>query len=174
MRPGEILDAHGDLIDRLADTRFAAFLNQVYAMDTFGHLTGDNPNAPAFRQAQVHAQQAAPTLRQHLRAAFDYRVTGDMSALIQHGAALLDEEDRIDISLAPTQAGIVGFDKPLPVKEVRGQVMLIHWLAWGPAMTPTGESASWDGDSMTPGANPTRSPCTWKPPPRRSTPPCGK
>jgi hypothetical protein len=138
MRPGEVLDAQVDLIDRLDSTQFEGYLNSVYAMDETGHLDDDD-DAPVRSRLNAH-QSVAATLQRHVKASYAYRVTEDMSALIQHGAALLDEDDRLDTTLAPTQAGFVGFDKPLPVREVRGHIMLIHWMSWGPARTTAGDT----------------------------------
>lgn len=141
MRPSEILDAQGDLVDRLDDTGVQHYFNIVYSMDESGRLTANESDNEAARWRALHENKmVASTLQRHVRAAYAYRVTADMSSLIQHGAALLDEEDVLDTSLAPTQAGFVGFETPLPVHDVRGAVMLIHWLTWGPAITQTGET----------------------------------
>lgn len=140
MRPGEVLDAQGDLIDRLDSTAFEAYLNSVYSLDETGHMMGEGTEkaTAAVRAREASGQSVARTLQRHVKASYSYRVTEDMSALILHGAALLDEDDRLDTSLAPTQAGFVGFEKPLPARDVHGQVMLIHWMSWGPAITSDG------------------------------------
>lgn len=139
MRPDEILDGQVNLMDRLDDTRFERYLNTVYSMDETGHITTDD-DLEVRRRAREANKSVAGTLQRHIKASYAYRVTADMCALIQHGAALLDEADLLDTTLAPTQAGFVGFDKPLPVRDVRGQIMLIHWMSWGPAVTSEGGS----------------------------------
>lgn len=141
MRPGEILDAQVDLVDRLDDTRLRDYFNTVYSLDETGRLSESEADNQRARQRAMDANKVvALTLQRHIRAAHAYRVTADMSALVQHGAALLDEDDLLDTNLAPTQAGFVGFEKPLPVHDVHGATMLIHWMSWGPAITRSGGS----------------------------------
>lgn len=72
------------------------------------------------------------SFRAHLKAAYSYRVTPDMVDLLTAAAEGLDESDRFDRNLAPTGCGIIRFDKPLPMLDVRGKAMLVHWLSWGP------------------------------------------
>lgn len=116
MRPGEVLDAQADLITRLEDPTFHQYIDVWAAPD------GD-PKGVDFHSL----------LRNHVKAGHAYRVTHDMSQMVEFAASQLEDLDRFDLSLAPTGCGIVCFDRPLPVKDVRGRTMLIHWLIWGPA-----------------------------------------
>lgn len=59
-----------------------------------------------------------------------YRVTPDMCDLVQFSADRLDETDKIDRTLAPSPFGFVLFEKPLPLWDARGELMLIHYLTW--------------------------------------------
>lgn len=61
-----------------------------------------------------------------------YRVTADMSDLISFAASRLDETDKVDRDLAPGPRGVVRFERPLAIQDVRGQEMLVHWLTWCP------------------------------------------
>lgn len=55
MRPSEVLDAQGDLIDRLDGTAFEAYLNSVYSLDETGHMMGEGTEKA---HAAVRARQA--------------------------------------------------------------------------------------------------------------------
>jgi len=79
--------------------------------------------------------EVAKHLSSHLKMASAYLVTKDMVTLLRHAADGLDDEDRWDRSLAPTPCGFVRFESPIPLREVRGKEMLVHWATWGPAVT---------------------------------------
>jgi hypothetical protein len=70
-----------------------------------------------------------------LRVAHTYRVSHDMSMLVEQAAKGLDDLSQFNRKWAPSGVGFVAFDRPLPVREVRGKVMLIHFLVWGPVST---------------------------------------
>lgn len=128
-----LLDARTDLLHRLDDSLFArqvAFMvaSQAGAVPANGVVYGTEE---ADAEARRHLP-AVKILANSVRAAEVYRVSPDMSSMVQYAASQLDETDLIDISLPPTQCGIVRFDQPLPVKEIRGKTMLINWLVWGP------------------------------------------
>lgn len=124
MRPNEVLDAQIDLIDRLGTGGFRKYIGDWAAAEF--EWTGGQPS-PGLDQF----------LRNHARAAYAYRVTHDMSLLIEQMAAELDDTDRFTRDLLPTGCGIVCFDRPLPIHDIRGRVMLAHWLVWGPTEVQT-------------------------------------
>lgn len=132
MRPGEVLDAQRDLLERLTTVPgFTAIVNALGGM-SYGRSGGTkDPDI-----------EVAPLLTQAVKTAYAYRVTHDMSMLVEHAAAGLDDLDRFDPQLAPTGAGFVAFDRPLPVADMRGKTMLIHYLVWGPALTQYGPSTA--------------------------------
>lgn len=127
MRPGEVLDAQGDLMERLGHPKFEATIDNLGGFE-FGRSGG---------RGAFHPESSTPLstmLRTLLPAAHTYRVTHDMSLLVEHAAAGLDDLDQFDSSLAPTGCGFVAFDRPIPLIDARGKTMLIHYLAWGPTM----------------------------------------
>jgi hypothetical protein len=122
MRPGEILDAQIDLIDRLEGNEpFRTYLGGWIQSEFSSH------------GGEVIGDRGLALLRSQVGASYAYRVSHDMTAMVEFAASQLDGTDQIDLSLAPTGCGIVCFDKPLPVKDVRNKTMLLHWLVWGPA-----------------------------------------
>jgi hypothetical protein len=128
-----LLDARSDLLAKLDEDKFArqvAFMVASQAGATPANGVIHDVDA-ADAEAKRHLP-AVGILKNHLRVAEVYRVSPDMASMIQYAASQLDETDLIDISLAPTGCGIVRFDQPLPVKEIRGKTMLINWLVWGP------------------------------------------
>lgn len=122
MRPGEILDAQADLIERLDHEVFKGYL---------GAMSGVTQELGPERAREV-AEQMADALKRLTQASYAYRVTPDMCQLVRFAASQLDDSDAWDRDLAPTQCGFVRFDDPLPVRDVRGRTMLINWLVWGP------------------------------------------
>lgn len=178
MRPGEVLDAHHDLRERLQDEKFATlvdvfgsmeqgrrggFLNpEVRSSAALHHLmdiadearlgvslgraeraarigTDQSPQAYVKQMREDGYQLGSDFLKAHLDVAETYRVTHDMSMVVEHAANLLNDEDTFDRDLAPSGAGFVSFDRPLPVKDVRGKTMLLHFLIWGPGVSPGGK-----------------------------------
>lgn len=119
MKPSEVLVLQADLLTRMRDARFAAPV-----LSQFGH--------PGRGAATL-----LDSIRDGIRTAPAYRVTEDMSTLVQHAARGLDASDTIDADLPPTPTGIVRFERPVPVREARGRTMLAHWMTWAPAATVT-------------------------------------
>lgn len=153
MRPGEVLDAQMDLIDRLEDKQFQGAIDYLVAFH-IGHAPVYDPIGtvlPAeLREARRRVADEITdkyrgvyqNLQRTTQASYAYRVTADMCSMVEFAASQLNEEDEFDYSLAPTGCGIVCFDKPLPVKDARGKMMLIHWLVWGPSWDPAKPGAT--------------------------------
>lgn len=172
MRPGEVLDAHHDLRERVRDEKFATLVDVFGSMeqgrrggfldpgvrasatmhellDEADRARADGAGGVAFppgkspveyvkQMREDGLQLSSDFLKANLDAAETYRVTHDMSMVVEHAANLLNDEDTFDKNLAPSGAGFVSFDKPLPVKDVRGKTMLLHFLVWGPGISPGG------------------------------------
>lgn len=130
MRPDDILHARIDLLGKVqSGGLFPEIIRGILEQNvdsTNGGVTPPGTVGLLFRA--FHA---------HLTGAYSYRVTEPMTDLIVAAADGLDESDRFDRDLAPTGAGMVRFDKPLPMVDVRGRTMLVHWLVWGPLSVGT-------------------------------------
>lgn len=127
MRAGEILDARADLLDRLVrDPNFRR--HQILA------ATGSFSGRPGpIDTTDLRPGEAfVETLEVAVKTAYAYRVTHDMGMVLEHTATMLDESDTFDRQMAPTGTGIVRFDRPITVHDVRGKKMLVHWMVWGP------------------------------------------
>ena len=107
MLPAEVLDAQGDLIDRLDDPKFRDLIRGMMG----------NP-----QEAQHENPHVGEVLQRGVRASYAYKVSHDMSMVVEHAANQLEPLDRFDRSLAPTGSGIVHFDRPLPLVDVGGNV----------------------------------------------------
>lgn len=133
MHPSQVIDCHADLLTRLETVpRFRQYTEAVFRAD----LDADERARPEHVDRNARAMLEATA--RHARAAYAYRVTVDMSVLVQHAAAQLADDDTFDRTLAPTGCGLVRFDRPLPLVDVRGRTMLISWILWGPIATTTG------------------------------------
>lgn len=116
LRPGEILDFQGDLLERLVDPAFKNYLSSMLRLSRI-----------------QEPDMAIGALRAAVQTADAYRVSPDMSMLVQHAADSLNEEDLFDRDHGPGGAGFVAFDRPVPISDARGETMLMHYLIWGPA-----------------------------------------
>lgn len=141
MPAGKLLDCRTDLLRRASENEtFREQIGHLVASQSGmvpanGVFDGANHDLDLMRVMAKKFSGAVDGLVNHLRAAEVYRVSPDMSAMVEFAASQLDDSDLAEPSLAPTQCGIVRFDKPLPVKDVRGQTMLVHWMVWGPGGT---------------------------------------
>lgn len=162
MRPSQVLDNHADLLTRLqAYDGFARYLG--YA--AYADASANSPSRYDVDDAQTRNFVAAikTAATGAARTALDYQVTEDMSLLVQHAANTLDETDRFFRSMPPSQSGLVFFERPLQMHDVRGKTMLVHWGLWGPVTTSGGPGLmvllfndrlvepdeAWTSDSMT-------------------------
>lgn len=125
MRPGEVLDAQIDLLTRVQHSPAFRRILGAWAQAEFQYLGEADTDA-------------VPTiLTQHVRNAYPYRVTHDMTSMVQWMAGQFDGTDQFMADLAPTPWGFVSFDKPLPITDARGKTMLVHFLVWGPSTVGT-------------------------------------
>jgi len=137
MRPAEVLDMHADLLDRLTyDTGFREIIRLSFTADyeaATRHRTAQKEQEildNSYTLTRIHTE--------HVRSADNYRVTEQMTDLVVHLAENdMGTEDTWQPTLAPSPTGIVRFDKPLLVTEVRGRTMKAHWLVWGPTVAET-------------------------------------
>lgn len=130
---GDVVDQRGDLYDRLGGTELSNFQFRELITGTLSKsLTMRDPatGMPRSRKAFDHVPAL---IYVHLKMSEVFRVSADMTELITHAAALLDDTDRWSPDLLPTEAGFVRFDKPLVLNDARGNDMLIHAMTWGPA-----------------------------------------
>jgi len=120
----ELLDIQRGLVERLADTgerSLRAVISETVR--------------PSWKQTfDVQAVRRMPELLyQHVRNATPYVVSAEMTEVVVAAARGLRELDRFEIDSLPSPFGVVKFERPLPVQEMRGHTMLVHGLTWGPA-----------------------------------------
>lgn len=137
MHPSQILDAHVDLSTRLEGWE----LRDLMAKTAGFAVHNDSPGMPS---PEERGEQLVHHLRQNLKISYDYQVTEDMVDLLDAAAHALTNEDVMDWTLAPTDAGLVRFEKPIQIALVdagneTGENAFLpleaEWMAWGP-MTP--------------------------------------
>lgn len=133
MRPEEVLDAKGDLLDRLTDDRFAAFMS---GMTTAPTIATDDTN---MARLEANVGWVRSIMTRACREGHTFTVSHDLGMLVEHAADRLDGTDQIDLRLPPTASGFVNFDRPFPIIDARGATMLAHWLLWMPAETVYGD-----------------------------------
>lgn len=128
MRSPQVLDQQNDLHTRLSqDPRFWQLTATYFAMGM-----GSYTDAP--EDIRAAATDFTNVMAAHVQKAYAYHVSEDMSALVEHAAAGLDETDVFDAALAPTLCGMAYFDRPLAMIDARGRSIKVHWLIWGPAI----------------------------------------
>ena len=129
MFPTQVLDMQADLQARLRDDMFRAIVRQNFYQDQTSHTDLTAQQAKAYLRAADGMMQV---LHAQTHAAHAFRVTEDMSLLVQGVAAALDETDVFHRDLAPTGVGFCRFDRPLPVVDMRSKTMKAHYVTWGP------------------------------------------
>lgn len=144
MHPSQILDAHVDLATRLDGWELRDLMAKTASFALEGNTSG-----PAWdTEIPDRGDQLVYHLRQHLKIAYDYQVTDDMVEVLRHASSALDDDDVIDWTLAPTDAGIVRFERPMRIADVSLQdddgfilgynALTADWMVWGP-ITPDEE-----------------------------------
>jgi hypothetical protein len=114
--PTQLVEAHIDLTDRMRTRDFRG-----YTWDLGRGTIGRAHEMPH----QIYEGMLTGTMAANL-----YRVTGDMSSLIQQSTTKLDESDRFDRRLAPSGCGLAFFEEPITVLRSNGAGEKIHWLLW--------------------------------------------
>ncbi|GAC1527454.1 MAG: hypothetical protein NVS3B1_17780 [Marmoricola sp.] len=135
MRPEQVLDCRQDLYSRLTEDRL--FRNYVVGCmeEQPNHLSIAAGVAPPVGGVSREQSSAlVEGLRRAVHRGEAYRVTHDMAMLVEHTAGGLDDTDLFSHDLAPSERGIVFFERPLPQRDVRGRLLLMHWLVWEPVM----------------------------------------
>lgn len=125
MRPEQVIDMQSDLYQRTFDRFFRRHIEAVLSSALIPMNSEE--------ESRVTRENMYAMLGKSVQMAYAYRVTHDMSLLVQHAASTLDETDTFMHDLAPSDFGIVLFERPLPIYDVRGQEMLVHWMVWGKA-----------------------------------------
>lgn len=132
MHAEQVLDMQVDFIERVTtDSVFTRYLTSIFEVAQ-GSFSRFQEIATDYDDDEILDLVMLTGLVSAVKAAYAYRVTPDMSTLVEWAASQLDETDKVDLTLPPTGCGIVRFDRPLPVHDVRGRTMKAHWLMWGP------------------------------------------
>ena len=130
MRPDLLLDARNDLNRRLHDD---VFINQVRISTMWGSENETFGVAQATDWRQQQWPQALETLQRSVPMAEVYRVTEPVTHIVEalaNGMSGIEHVPRRDE--VNSYHGIVYFERPLPVYDVRGNRMLVHWITWSP------------------------------------------
>lgn len=125
MRPQEVLANQHDLYVRMSS-------NPVYREVIAGALrspyVANRRTVPQFFVAD-HAVNRLATWAQ---AGMAIEVTDHMTDLITWVAAEMHGTDQVVIDSQPAPYGLVHFEKPLRVRDVRGATLHLSWMLWGP------------------------------------------
>lgn len=124
MRPTEVLMMQADLVDRLS-TR--GLLYDV-VQETVASMWDVTPDyARIAPEGAIEAAAKGET----------FLIDEGMTDVVMAAADSLDDSDRIDLSMFPSQQGFMRFDNPLTFTDIRGQVCKIHWITWSIAQMKT-------------------------------------
>lgn len=81
-------------------------------------------------------------------------VKEEMTDLIRFASSKLDDTDVADFDLCPADNGFAYFEKPLPVRDVRGRTLFINIIMWKKVFNPDGKLcisySCWNDASRTP------------------------
>lgn len=138
MNAAEVLDHQADLIVRLENpTVRRAWTGQMEAdMGVAQPMAWTNREGSEAVRSHLSASAAASLgmMTDAVRDASAFYITEDLTQLVVYAASQLNETDRISRELMPTRSGIARFAGGIPYRDVRGQVLRISWLIWGPAV----------------------------------------
>jgi hypothetical protein len=118
VRVVETLMLANDLKAKLSHSDF----REVHAV----HLTQD----PRFHDRISQARDMVEGMTTILNASSMYFVKAEMTDLITFAGERLDEDDVVNVELAPTKQGFVYFEKPVPLSDLRGTTLNINALLW--------------------------------------------
>lgn len=139
MQPGRIIEAQADLSNRLRTSEsFVGILVDLISMQ----IEED-------RQPTEQALIAIDHLSAATRGAYAYRVSHEMTTLVQHAASLLDGTETLGSNQPPTGCGIVFFEGGIQAIDAMGVPYIINWIVWGPSSTLEGSGiAFWAFNDM--------------------------
>lgn len=124
---GEVVDAQGDLADRLrSHTVFRRLVASILE------------KAEERSTVKWYAPDTTQRIVEHVELGAAYRVSADMVALIEAAGAAYRDLDRFDVDTIPTRCGFVSLDRPLVSEDIHGRQMFVHYLTWGPVDVRTG------------------------------------
>ena len=90
------------------------------------------------KDGEAEAERLAPRVGRSILDAFvngeTYMVNRDMTDLVDFAASRLDESDRVDLDMVPSKWGVVRFERPLVMTDLRGVEMWAHWMTWSPSV----------------------------------------
>ena len=118
MRVVETLMLANDLKAKLTHSDF----REVHAV----HLTQD----PRFYDRIPQARDMVEGMTTILNDSSMYFVKAEMTDLITFAGERLEEDDVVNVELAPTRQGFVYFEKPVPLDDLRGTTLNINALLW--------------------------------------------
>ena len=137
MRPDLLLDARRDLGFRLTQEPF---------QETFYKSSAFDWDDTGKREAERTKQwpQVLRTTQLAVAQAEVYRVTPEMTHVIEAMAASMPGIEQIQRrEEVASPCGLVFFERPLPVIDVRGERQLLHWLLWAPITIGEHNDAGW-------------------------------
>lgn len=132
MQPVKMLEAQADLTDRLhRNKQFIEFcvqmMSQIFGVeDGLAEIHRNGPQAKKILDLASLMVKSAQKAR-------CYHVSADMTALIQHAADKLDEDDVVRFrEQAPHPYGLVRFDGTgLKMTDPAGANLHLDWILWG-------------------------------------------
>lgn len=125
MRPQDLLDRQADLCRRLGSV--PEFRN-VVANSLRSPYESNNKPMPAIFEGYNTVDRMATWANY----AMAIEVTPHMTDLVTWVAAEMHSTDQVVLDLSPAPYGLVHFERALRVKDIRGDVLHVSWLLWGP------------------------------------------
>lgn len=126
MRPAEVLDQQMALYDHLASPSYVGymqnFMDDVHRKKN-GAVVTDEKGKPS-GWYWTRREQAG------LKMANAYFISADMLALARHASLGLDEYDRFERDLWPSDFGFMWLDGGLVTKEAWGKTITVQAIAW--------------------------------------------
>lgn len=125
MRPAELLALQADLHRRMSSV---PGFREVMANSLRNPYIVNNRTVPQLFEGDRFVDRMSGWARH----AMAIEVTPHMTDLVTWVAAEMHDTDQVVLDLAPSPYGLVHFEKALRVHDIRGDILHVSWLLWGP------------------------------------------
>lgn len=122
MKPTETLEVLGDFRAKMTQPTFRDLLSQQVGDVVTKQGWGDGKEKIADRAIDFIGKESKNLV--------PYFVKEEMTNLVVHASKALNNEDCFDVELLPSKNGLVEFEKPLEILDIRGNTLLVHYLIW--------------------------------------------
>lgn len=137
MKPAQVLDYQRALRDALRTGHYRNYLDGF--LESMSVKSGMAPSRTVAHQGDAWADSEIRVLE----IAYAFHVDAEMTPLIRHAGAGMDEDFTWQKEVFPTDRGFLMFDDPLTLRELRQRTMRTAAVTWHWGAGPNGQAGVW-------------------------------